>query len=159
MSMHRLLTGGLLAVGLTIGAAAGALATETHSHDGAGIRTELVLDNGAKWATDEPLRLGMTDMRNDMAAALPQIHHGDFDPAQYAELAAKVDGHIEYLVENCKLSPEADEQLHVVLVDIMDGAEAMKGATDQKHGAVKIIQALSIYPEYFDHPGWQPLSD
>lgn len=159
MLVHKLFTSGVLAIGLTVGAAAGALATETHSHDGSETGAELVLDNGAKWATDEPLRRGMADMRNEMATALPQIHRGDFTSAQYAELAAKVDGHIEYLVENCKLSPEADEQLHVVLVDIMDGAEAMKGADDQKQGAVKIIQALDVYPDYFDHPDWHPLVD
>lgn len=159
MLMHKLITAGVLAIGLTVGAAAGALATETHSHDGSGTGAELVLNNGAKWETDDPLRRGMADMRNDMAAALAQIHRDDFTPVQYAELAAKVDGHIEYLVENCKLSPEADEQLHVVLVDIMDGAEAMKGAADQKQGAVKVIQALDVYPDYFDHPDWQPLVD
>lgn len=159
MSMHRLLTGGLLAVGLTVGAAAGALAEAAHSHDAPGTSTELVLNNGAKWETDEALRRGMTDMRNDLAAALPRIHGDEFTPAEYAELADKVDGRIAYLVENCKLSPEADEQLHVVLVDIMDGSTAMKGDADPRHGAVKIIEALGVYPEYFDHPGWQPLRD
>lgn len=159
MRMHKLITGGVVAIGLTVGSAAGALATETHSHDGSGMSTGLVLNSGAKWQTDDPLRRGMADLRNDMAAALPLIHDNDFTPAQYAALAAKVDGHIDYLVANCKLSPEADEQLHTVLADIMDGAEAMKGAADQKQGAVKIILALDVYPDYFDHPGWQAIGD
>lgn len=159
MLMHKLIAGGVVVIGLTVGSAAGALATETHSHDGSETSAELVLNNGAKWETDDPLRRGMADMRDDMAAALPLIHDGDFTPAQYAALAAKVDGHIDYLVANCRLSPEADEQLHVVLVEIMDGAEAMKSAADQKHGAVKIVLALDVYPDYFDHPGWQAIGD
>lgn len=157
MSMHRLITGTVVALGLTMVAAAGALAEDAHSHDAAAA-TELVLDNGAKWETDEPLRHGMAGMRDDMAAALPKIHDGAFTPADYSELAGKVDGRIQYLVENCKLSPEADEQLHVVLVEIMDGAEAMKSGAGQMNGAVKIVQALKAYPDYFDHPDWQPLA-
>ena len=159
MSMHRLFTGGLFALGLAINTAAGALAADTHSHDGSGAGAELVLDNGVKWETDDALRRGMTDMRNDMAAALPRIHGGEFAPAEYAELADKVDDRIAYLVANCKLSPEADEQLHIVLVEIMDGSAAMRSDADQRHGAIKIIQALDVYPAYFDHPGWQPVTD
>lgn len=159
MSMHRLFTGSLLALGLAIGTAGGALAQDTHSHDGSGAGAELVLNDGVKWETDDALRRGMTDIRNDMAAALPRIHDGELTPAAYAELADKVDGGIEYLVENCKLTPEADEQLHVVLVEIMDGSTAMKSDADPKHGAIKIIQALDVYPAYFDHPGWQPVTD
>lgn len=156
MSMHRLITGTFVALGLTLATAAGAKAEDAHSHEGAD-GTELVLNNGAKWETDDPLRTGMAGLRDDIAAALPQIHDGAFTPAQYVELAGKVDGRIQYLVENCKLSPEADEQLHVVLVEIMDGAEAMKGESGQMQGAVKIVQALKLYPDYFDHPGWAPL--
>lgn len=157
--MHKLFTAGLLALGLAIGGAGGALAADTHSHDGSGEGAELVLNDGVKWETDDALRQGMTDIRNHMAAALPRIHDGELAPAAYAELADKVDDRIEYLVENCKLTPEADEQLHVVLVEIMDGSTAMKGDADPKQGAVKIIQALDAYPAYFDHPGWQPVSD
>lgn len=159
MSMHKLIATSTLALALTVGTAAGVLAANTHSHGEPGTSIELVLNNGAKWEADDPLRRGMAEMRNDMAAALPRIHGGEFTPTEYAELAAKIDGHIQYLVENCKLAPEADEQLHVVLVEIMDGAAAMKGAADQSQGAVKITQALDVYPEYFDHPGWQPLGD
>lgn len=159
MSMHRLFTGGLFALGLAISTAAGALAADNHSHGGSDASAALVLNHGAKWETDDALRRGMTDMRNDMAIALPRIHGGELTPAEYTELADRVDARIEYLVENCKLTPEADEQLHVVLVEIMDGSAAMKGDGDPRHGAVKIIQALGLYPEYFDHPGWQPLSD
>lgn len=161
MSMHGLFTGGLLALGLAIGTAAGALAADTHSHEGAGAGVELVLNDGARWETDDALRQGMIDIRNAMAAALPRIHDGEFISAEYVELADKVDGRIEYLVENCKLTPEADEQLHVVLVEIIDGSTAMKGAgdADPRQGAVRIIQALDLYPQYFDHPGWQPLGD
>lgn len=159
LSPKACLAASALAFGLTVGTAAEVLAANTHSHGGPGTSIELVLNNGAKWEADEALRRGMADVRNDMTAALPRIHGGEFTPAEYAELAAKIDGLITYLVENCKLTPEADEQLHVVLVEFMDGAAAMKSDVDQSQGAVKIIQALDVYPEYFDHPGWQPLGD
>lgn len=156
MSIRNVVVGVVLALSLMSGSAATVLAEEAHSHESGSV--ELNLNNGARWQTDDALRRGMSDMRNDMAGALPGIHGNAFTPAEYTELADKIDGRINYLVENCKLSPEADEQLHVLLVQIIDGIAVMKGDADQVHGAVKIVQALNLYPEYFDHPDWQTLT-
>lgn len=159
MSIGKLVAGSVLAMGLVVGAASGVLAAGGHSHGGTGPKIELVLNKGAKWQTDAMLRRGMTDLRNDMAAALPQIHRGTLTAGDFAALAGKVDQHIQFITENCKLTPEADEQLHVVLASILDGVDDMKGAGHQEDGAVKIVQALALYPKYFDHQGWKPLSE
>jgi hypothetical protein len=50
--------------------------------------------------------------------------------------------------------------LHLVIADMLAGADAMSGkdrkATRQA-GAVQVVQALDSYGEYFDHPGWRNL--
>lgn len=157
MLVQRLITASVVAVGLAIGATTASLAAAGHSNHGSGSGAELVLNNGAKWETDDPLRRGMNNIRSDVAAALPKIHGGVFGPADYVQLAEQLEGHIRYLTENCKLSPEADEQLHLVLAEVIEGADVMKAAADRQAGALKVVQVLNVYPEYFNHPDWQPL--
>lgn len=132
-------------------------AAAQHEHEG-GAHT-LKPDNGKKWGTDAPLRQGMSVIRDAVAADHRSIHSDMETPAQYNALATKIDGQIAYMVKNCKLAPEADAQLHVVLAEIIAGSELMKGADQAKRneGATKIVRALGTYPQYFDHPGWRAL--
>ncbi|MEN6587613.1 MAG: hypothetical protein ABFE02_16360 [Sulfuricella sp.] len=126
-----------------------------HSHETAG-PARLILDHGHKWATDDSLRQGMTRIRDALNAALPAIHAGKATAEQYRTLAQKTDGQIAFLFQNCKLKPEADAMLHVVLADIIAGANAMMGPDSGKarEGVEKIAHALDNYGTYFDHPGW-----
>jgi len=132
-------------------------AAAQHQHE-AGAHP-LQLDNGKKWTTDVPLRQGMDAIRDAVAADHQAIHTNKETAAQYKALAGKVDGQIAYMVKNCKLAPEADAQLHLILADIIAGSALMKG-TDQakrREGAVKVVGALETYPQYFDHPAWRAL--
>ena len=61
------------------------------------------------------------------------------------------------MIENCELSEAADEQLHVVLTQILEGANEMEAGSQSRGGAVMIVKALNAYGEHFEHPGWQPL--
>jgi hypothetical protein len=114
-----------------------------------------------KWETDAPLRKGMAGIRDDMASKLGEIHAGKLKKPGYAELSGKISTHTNSIFKNCKLSPKADAQLHLVLSQILGGNQQMKSAEsiqDRRAGAIKIIDALQLYPKYFDHPGWQPLT-
>jgi hypothetical protein len=57
------------------------------------------------------------------------------------------------------LPPAADANRHLIVVDLIAGADAMqgKGATKPAAGAGKVVQAANRYGQYFDHPSWQPL--
>lgn len=145
---------GLLAAGLLLGVAGGGLAEARHSHEGqAHSGLELTLDEGRKWPTDEILRSGMSEMRDDMAASLPRIHAGQFSDGDYATLAGRLEGRIDHVVANCALPPEADAQLHLVLAEMLDAVDAMKRGPDAG-AALRIIQGLDAYGRHFDHPGW-----
>jgi len=126
-----------------------------HGHE-PGAHT-LTLDEGKKWETDAPLRQGMLSIRDAMAADHAAIGAGKESAAQYQALAKRVDEQVAYVVGNCKLKPEADANLHLVLADIIAGAEMMKGknAAKRRDGASKVIRALQTYPDYFNHPGWR----
>ena len=134
---------------------------EPANHDhGASAHHKIELNAGSKWSTDAALRKGMTAIRTRVGAALPAAHAGKFTPAQYDALANDVNAQINYVVQNCKLDPRADAQLHIVLGDIAKGVETAQGkrpGADRPSGVVEIAQAVNTYGEYFNHPGWQAI--
>ncbi|WP_198137065.1 hypothetical protein [Nitrobacter hamburgensis] len=115
---------------------------------------QLQLDHGKKWQTDHALRQGMSEIHTAMEQSLPPIHKKAFTPAQYEALAERIQRQIDYVVGNCKLPEDADQQLHLVLEWIIDGVAVMKAKTNREHGAVKIVEALGKYREYFEPAGW-----
>jgi hypothetical protein len=139
----------------------GMLAAETVNHDhDAAARDKIELNAGKKWATDEPLRKGMTAIKALVGVAQPAAHAGKLTSVQYDALANDVNAQIAYMVQNCKLDPRADAQLHIVIGDIAMGTETMQGKHPGKRralGVVEVITALNTYGEYFNHPGWQAI--
>ena len=126
----------------------------SHSHE-TGQPGQLAFNDGKKWATDESLREAMSRIRGAMTAALPTIHKATAE--QYRALARSTNDQIAFIVKNCKLDEKADAMLHLVLADIIAGADAMMAhsGSDARKGAEKIMHALDNYGVYFDHPGWQ----
>lgn len=131
---------------------------DVNQHAGSGIH-KLKLDQGKKWSTDAPLRKGMSEIRSLVDAQHEAIHTGRLKPADYALLGTQIEAQVAFIVQNCKLSPAADANLHGVLEEMLEGVEAMKG-TEKKSpraGADKVVAALNDYGKYFDHPGWKRL--
>jgi hypothetical protein len=152
----------LLVAGL--GLASGSYAAGTHEHEadaahGHGAVT-LQLNAGKKWETDAALRGSMAQIRRAVDASLPKIHDNKLPAAGYGALAAKVEGEVGNIVKNCKLEPKADAQLHLIVADLLAGAEQMAGKvkhTKRQDGAVKVVTALINYGKYFDDPKFTPL--
>ena len=120
-----------------------------HNHEHAAAEANLVLNQGKKWPTDAPLRQGMENIRAALGGGM-----------KYGALAKKVNAEVAGIVQNCKLEPEADAQLHIVIAEIMAGVEAMEGKVKGETpsaGAEKIGKALNAYGEHFDHAGWKHL--
>lgn len=132
-------------------------ADAAHSHEAHPAR--LQLDHGKKWATDEALRRGMSAIRAAMAERIEAIHRNNMTSEQYRELGATVEQEVGRIVAECKLEPKADAMLHIVVADLLAGAEAMRGKIKAKPvaGAHRVVQALNAYGKHFEHPGWQAL--
>lgn len=136
-----------------------ALAADHHDHGGA-VPHKIELNAGKKWATDDPLRQAMNGIRSAVASTLPAAHAGKAASSDYDALGKEITAQVTYIVQNCKLDPKADAQLHVVIGDILNGVEMTEGKQHDKGravGVVKIAQALNTYGRYFDHVGWQPI--
>jgi hypothetical protein len=131
------------------------------SHDHGAAKHKIELNAGKKWATDDPLRQGMNGIKTVAATTLPLAHAGKATDADYDKFGKEVTAQVTHIVQNCKLDPKADEQLHVVIGDLMAGVEIAEGKQQGKKrasGVVKVVQALNTYGKYFDHPGWKPVA-
>ena len=163
MNVRKPLLSALLAASLmsaTAGAGLAAVSPSHHGHAGtAAAIAELTLNDGRKWPSDAALREGMTGIRATMRASLGQIHAGNFSAAGYDALADRVESQVDDVVRNCRLPPEADAQLHLIIADILDGAEMMRGDNGRVEGAIKLMRTLDAYGNHFDHPDWYTVTN
>jgi hypothetical protein len=139
-------------------AATGA-AQPSHDH-GTAATSQLNLNQGRKWATDEPLRAGMGRIRALVDAQLPKAHQGQLTPAQYQALAEQVETEVGGIVANCKLEPKADATLHVMIGEIGAGTDAMAGKAAKvppQQGLLQVASAVNNYGRYFDDPTFKPI--
>ena len=151
---HRHLLAAALATALVVGPAPFAVA-QTHAH----VPATLTLDHGKRWTTDAPLRRHMRDIRAALAPNLERIHSGTLSRADYAKLGATVEGKVGDIVAECKLPPDADAMLHVIVADLVAGADVMQGKAqdDPAAGAHRVVAALANYARYFDDVAFEPL--
>lgn len=146
------------ALSLTVGNAVGQ--TASHEHHAAA-HSSLELNAGQKWATDAPLRQGMSAIHNAASTALPTAQSGKMTSAQYDAFAKDVNEQLTYIVQNCKLEPKADAQLHVLLADIMAGitiAKDEKKGQGRTLGVAKIAESVNNYGTYFDQADLKPIA-
>lgn len=147
-----------IALALTGGGIAIAQHDHGHGHEDHGKSdSKLTLNNGKKWKTDEQLRGGMTAIRDEVQAAVVPIHSGKYTPEDYKGLAERIEKQITGVIAKCKLPPEVDAQIHIVLGQILSGTDVMKQDGDRMSGVVKVIKALGDYEKFFEHPSWKPI--
>lgn len=135
-------------------------AGQNHHDHGAAAPHSIELNAGKKWGTDDALRHGMGAIRSLAENALPAAHAGKLTPAGYDALANDINAHITFIVENCKLDPKADAQLHVIIGDLTNGVEMMQGKRPgqaRPMGVVEISRTLNTYGQYFSHEGWRTI--
>jgi len=148
-----------LLLALALSSPLAVMAADAHDH-GKSAPHKLELNAGKKWGTDPALRQAMSGIQKSVTQTLPAAHSGKATPAQYDAFGKEVSAQVAYMVENCKLDPKADAQLHLIVADIMEGVEAAQGKQGEKKraaGVVKVAQAANAYGKHFDHTGWQAI--
>lgn len=152
--MKRFLVSILLAAA-TFAISAATLAAEEHAHGAAAPAHAMTLDHGRRWQTDAPLRTGMAEIRAALVKKRPEA-----GAAEYAALGTTIEKNVGSIVANCKLPPEADRNLHVVVAELLSAADDLRGkfAASPADGFHKAVRAANLYGQYFDHPGWKPIA-
>lgn len=136
-------------------------ATHSHAHShGAEAHGTMELNQGQKWEIDAPLRRGMSELHQIVSTGLDAAHANTLTSDDYKNMSDQIMTQFTYIVENCKLEPEADAQLHILLGNIIQGVEIIEGKVSGQQpevGLRKMAQALNSYGSYFDHPQWKDL--
>jgi hypothetical protein len=148
---------------LTLLAAAPSHALAQHeqheAHGSGGAVAQLQLKDSRKWQTDAALRAGMANIRAAFDADHPAIHAGKQTDAQYAALATRINQQVKSIVANCRLTADADTNLHLIIADLLQGVSLMRGedtSRSRHDGAALVHGALNAYGRYFDDPAWKP---
>lgn len=150
----------LIRLGLTLAAIliTGSAIAQSGGHDHHGnaeALDNLTLNDGEQWVSDEPLRQGMSGIRDAVAEAHTAIRAGEYEQADYLALAGAINGHIRFMFTNCNLDPEPDGQLHIILSKMMQATETLKTGDTPREAMPRIVQALNAYSDTFRHVGWQ----
>lgn len=132
--------------------------SDEHNH-GQRRMSELVLNDGKRWTTDGPLRQGLERIRDAVAPIVAASTTRPLTEDEATALSGAIKDQVQYLVENCRLQPKADATLHVLLNEFLEGADALTADPASKAAVERIVRAIDLYLQYFDHQGWRPLAE
>jgi hypothetical protein len=128
--------------------------TAAQQHEHAGHAAATTLPAGQLWATDVPLRSAMTRIRSAVERSQSAYEQGRLQPESAKALAAAVEADVQYMVENCRLEPEPDAALHVLIGRMMGAAGVLREDPGSPEGVAELAAVLHDYGATFDHPGW-----
>ncbi len=123
--------------------------SEGHEHAHHVGSESMVLNDGRKWKADAPLQQGMKSIHTAVMQAVPVFHDNRLKSAEAKRLSAHINKQVNYLIENCKLPPQADATLHVIIAELLSGADTLAKHPQSMSGLPKIVGALNTYPDYF----------
>lgn len=129
------------------------------AQDGAAVQAEpaaQAVKQIRKFASDEVVRQGMSDIAAQLEAAWDAIQASQLPAADYRRLADKIEAGTVDIVKNCTLDERSDKAFHAILSDMNQALELMRREKPQiqRAGAIALRQALRNYATYFDHPDW-----
>lgn len=104
-----------------------------------------------RWQADAPLRKGMAGIRAAVDG-LQHYEHGHMGPDQAVTLATQVQEQIAYLVANCRLEPQADAALHLIIARLGGSAQALKDDPADLSSIAPMRDALQDYSRQFADP-------
>lgn len=122
----------------------------SHEHQPAAAAAEAP---ARRYATDLVLREEMRGIRAAVEG-LDHYAHGHIEPALAVQLAGQVEERVRTIIANCKLPPDADAALHVVIVPLMQNAGALKKNPQDLAAIQPMRDALAQYARQFDDPGF-----
>lgn len=148
---------GMIPVLLSVLSGPAAAAEHDHGHHGHD-QAKLTLNDGKKWATDEPLREGMARIAAAMETHMKGTHAVKTGDIKHVALAQDINTQVNHIFQNCRLDKQADAVLHLILADIMEGSAVIEGKkpkTKREDGIMTVVHALENYGKHFEHPNFK----
>ena len=144
--MKALIT--VVALPLLLAAVSAPAIAQDHHHP-ATTATQAV--SAQRWDTDAPLRAGMAQIR-EAVDALGHYELGHMGQESAVALATRIQQQIAYVVANCKLEPQADADLHVIIAELAASAQALKANPAGTSAIPPMRHALQRYSVQFNDP-------
>lgn len=113
----------------------------------------LTLNNGKKWEVDQVMKENMEAIHTEYEKTHALHKKKKAAAADYETLSTTITQSAEKIAANCKMEKKMDDTFHVLLGDMMSGAEELKDqAKSNKTKAMeKIHHSLHNYKKYFNH--------
>jgi len=154
----------LAALLLSFGAGLPAQASGAHVHGDSAAHESLQgpvlrLDGGRQWATDEALRGHMEGIRDELARRRDAIAAGRLERDDARALGLAIERRVAGILTDCRLEPQADANLHLIVADLVAAADVLQGKSKRpvERGAHQAVRAAQMYATYLAHPGWTPV--
>jgi hypothetical protein len=105
----------------------------------------------AKYPAEAALRTAMDRVRNAVEA-FEHARHGHMGAEQVRALADHLDAQVARVFKECRLEPQADASLHVLLGTLMKGSRAMRQTPTDYAPVAAMERAMADYARMFDDP-------
>ncbi len=140
----------ILSLGLIalLGTPATAVLAQEHAHATPSASTAATTVQ--RHATDATLRQQMREIHG----VVQTLEHDHLTAERAARLADQVTGHVNTIIANCRLPPDADEALHHIIGPLLQDASALKSDPQRRDAIAGMRRALDQYARQFDDPGF-----
>lgn len=105
----------------------------------------LKLDNGKKWIVNNETQIGI----NKMDSIIKAFHNGV--EKDYLKLGKDLSIQTGYIIRSCNMQGEAHDQLHVVLVPMLDKISVLKETNNKKESEIALRYIEELIGDYFKH--------
>jgi hypothetical protein len=107
----------------------------------------------AKLPTDGEVRHAMSEVRQRLTEALPDLRSGNLDAAGRARLADGIGDQLQKVSANTRLPADVRARLAQVVTSLHTATVTLRN--QGADGVAPMLAALDTYGRTFDHPGWE----
>ena len=105
----------------------------------------LKLNNGEKWVANNETQIGIIKMDSIISAFKT---NGNQD---YTSLGKDLSKQTSFIIKSCNMTGEAHDQLHVVLVPMLDEISILKESTNTEENKSALNELQELIEGYFSH--------
>ncbi len=106
---------------------------------------KLKLDNGKKWVVNNETHIGITKMDSIIKA------FSNGDKKNYPKLGKDLSIQTSYIIRNCNMQGEAHDQLHVILVPMLNEISILKESNNKQENKKALKNLEGLIDDYFNH--------
>ncbi|MDX1774609.1 hypothetical protein [Oceanihabitans sediminis] len=106
---------------------------------------QLMLNKGKKWRVNPETQGGVEKMQSIITAFKKE------PSKNYIALGKKLSRQTSYIIQNCNMVGPSHDQLHVVLVPMLDAIGNLKEAENSAKGAKALLKLEGLIQDYFNH--------